>query len=119
MRKTILFFCLAFSLFGFKGFSQSLNNVPIRDIDIKYFEVIATFNQSNTMTSFELDLGQTNRAFTNKQITIRDQNGIVMKFYSMVDVLNFFSKNGFELDETYTISSGNIHYNHYVLKRKG
>jgi hypothetical protein len=117
MKKESILFWVLTLIIGLQVNAQTINNVPIKDIENKYIELIANFNQPNIMSGFTLDLGHTNRIFTARDLQIRDQNGMILKFTSVVDLLNFFAKNGYELFQTYALPNGNQSACHYVLKR--
>lgn len=116
MKKYSLFVLIVFVFMGVKVQAQSINNVPIKDIENRYIEIVASFGRGTVMNSFVIDLGQTNRVFSARDIQLRDQNGMLLKFTSIVDLLNYFAKNGYELTNTYTLA-GNQYECHYVLKR--
>lgn len=118
MRKILiaLFFILVVGVLS--GSSQSINNVPIREINLKYLEVIVNYNSNGAFSGFTLDLGKENRIFTSRDLVLRDANGMVLKFGSITDILNFFDKNGFVLNQTYTIGgNGSQSFCHLVLVR--
>ncbi|OYU97517.1 MAG: hypothetical protein CFE21_04280 [Bacteroidetes bacterium B1(2017)] len=116
MKKNSLFILILLVFIGGNAKAQTINNVPIKDIENKYIEIVANFGRGTVMNSFTLDLGQTNRIFTARDLQLRDQNGMLLKFTSIVDLLNYFAKNGYELANTYTLA-GNQYECHYVLKR--
>ena len=110
----VLFFYLPSS-------AQTINNIPLKDIDVEYIEIVGTPTVFSTKFTIELDFGQENKFWSNKEYDLRDADGKRIKFNSMIDALNFMGKNGYELIMPYIVpgtssSSGSVY--HYLLRRK-
>ena len=117
--KRIVFTSIIACLAGVSGvFSQTVNNVPIKEIDVDYVEIIGTSKLLSRKMTIELDFGQRNKAFTGKDTKIKDKNGKLLAFNSMIDALNFMSKNGYEFVNAYVVTADDQSERHYVLKRK-
>ena len=118
MKKLIvLTFCL--TVFGFSNvFSQSVNDVPIKDIDVDYIQIVGTSKLMSNKVTIEIDFGQENKYWSAKDTQVKDENGKLEVFNSMIDALNFLSKNGYEFADAYTITIGNQNVYHYMLKKK-
>ncbi len=97
MKATKVFFALLF-LFGAKlSYSQTVNNTPIKDIDVEYIEIVGKSAKAfSRKLKVNLDFGQKNRAFTQVDSQIKDKNGNTIEFNSMIDALNFMDQNGYE-----------------------
>jgi hypothetical protein len=69
--------------------------------------------------TIEIDFGQENKLFSsNKDTRIRDENGKNMIFNSMIDALNFMTKNGYEFVQAYAFAVGNQNVFHNLLRKK-
>jgi len=100
--------------------SQTVNDVPIRDIDVEYVQIVGTSKLFSNKVTVEIDFGQENKLFSSdKDTRIRDANGKNMVFNSMVDALNFMTKNGYEFVQAYAFNtSNNQSIYHYLLRKK-
>lgn len=98
--------------------SQTVNNVPIKDIDVEYIQIVGTTRLASTKVTVEIDFGQFNSAWTNKDTQILDENGVKVVFNSMIDALNFMSKNGYDFKNAYTISINGQNVYHFLLQKK-
>jgi len=118
MKKLIvLTFCL--TILGFSNvFSQSVNDVPIKDIDVDYIQIVGTSKLMSNKVTVEIDFGQENKYWSAKDTQVKDENGKLVVFNSMIDALNFLSKNGYEFVNAYAITIGNQNVYHYMLKKK-
>lgn len=101
----------------FQTNAQTVNGVPIQDIDVEYIQITGDVN-------IYVDFGQAKEA--RRDTRIKDKDGNAIKFNSIIDGLNFMSANGYEHVDTYVIvdSRGDIHDNritskrYYLLKKK-
>lgn len=115
MKKITLTLC--FSLFiAIAAFSQTVNNVPIKDIDVEYIQIVGTSRLLSTKVNIEIDFGQSNKLFSSKDTRIVDENGKSVIFNSMIDALNFMSKNGYEFVQAYAFAVANHNVYHYLMK---
>ena len=117
MREIFLF--IALSIFAFTLKAQTVNGVLIKDIDVEYVQIIGEFKPFRTKLMIRIDFGQKIKLFSSgDESFIKDKDGQVLDFNSMIDALNFMSKNGFEFVTAYvaTIDTQNVY--HYVLKNK-
>jgi len=117
MKKSIYIFCL-FIVWNISSYAQTVNNVPIKDIDVEYIQIVGTARPFSNKISIVLDFGQTSRFLNAKENHVRDDEGNLVIFNSMIDALNFFSTNGYEFKHAYAISVANQNVYHYLLKRK-
>lgn len=118
MKKVtaITFFLTLFGLTDL--YSQTVNDIPIEDIDVDYIEVVGTSKILSNKLTIELDFGQENKLFNSKDTQVKDEDGKRLTFNSMIDALNFFSDNGYEFATAYAVTIGNRNVYHYMLKRK-
>jgi hypothetical protein len=65
-----------------------------------------------------IDFGQVDKMFSAKDTQIKDENGRMTTFNSMIDALNFMSENGYEFVNAYAITISNQNVYHYMLRKK-
>ena len=117
MKKLLFTALLGFSAMAF---SQTVNNVPIKDIKVDYIQIVGYERLFSNKMEVELDFGQNTKFFTLKdELTVLDENGKVVEFNSMTDALNFMSANGYSLQEVYTVNNPEDRLTavHYILRR--
>ena len=115
--KKILLVLILFSAASFKVKSQSINGIPLADIDVEYVQIVGTTKLLSTKVTIELDFGQHNKVFSKKDSQLVDANGKKIVFYSMIDALNFMNNNGYNFVNAYAITVGNQNVYHYLLKK--
>jgi hypothetical protein len=103
MKKLItIAFCL--TILGLsQSFSQTVNDIPIKEIDVEYIQIVGTGNFRSGKVNVRIDFGKENKYLSTKETRIKDENGKLLEFNSMVDALNFFSKNGYEFIDAYSL----------------
>jgi hypothetical protein len=118
MKKlTALTLCLI--VLGFSNvFSQTVNDIPIKDIDVDYIQIVGTSKLLSNKVTIEIDFGQENKYWSAKDTQVKDENGKLVVFNSMIDALNFLNKNGYEFVDAYAITIGNQNVYHFMLKKK-
>ena len=114
LLSTIAFFFLLINA----GFSQTVNDIPIRDIDVDYVQIVGTAKMFSNKLIIDIDFGQQNKVFNNKDTRIKDQDGKNMEFNSMVDALNFMTKNGYEFVHAFAFSTTDRNVYHHLLRKK-
>jgi hypothetical protein len=108
-----VFVCLCVGAFG-----QTVNDVPIKDINSEYVQIVGTSKLFSTKVTIEIDFGQQIKAFGGaKQVKIRDADGKNMDFNSMIDALDFMSENGYTFVQAYAFATGNENVYHYLMKK--
>lgn len=117
--KKILFFALLGLFFSLKANSQTVNDIPIKDIDVEYVQIVGTSRILSNKLTIEIDFGQENKLFSSdKDTRVKDINGKNMIFNSMIDALNFMTKNGYEFVQAYAITVSNQNVYYYLLRKK-
>src|SRR5690554_6693202 len=97
--------------------AQTVNDIPLKDIDVEYVQIVGTSKLLSTKLTIEIDFGQRTKFFSSgKETIVKDESGEKMIFNSMIDALNFMSKNGFEFVNAYAITIGNQNVYHYLLR---
>jgi len=114
-----LIFTIAISLFTLtSAFSQTVNDKPISEIDVEYVQIVGTTKLFSQKVNIQIDFGQENKLFSAKDTQVKDENGKLMTFNSMIDALNFMSKNGYDFVDAYALTISNQNVYHYLLKKR-
>lgn len=116
--KTILFLISVLAISFTNAFSQTVNDIPLKDIDVEYVQIVGTSKLLSNKVTVEIDFGQENKFWSNKQTIIKDENAKPVVFNSMVDALNFMSENGYDFETAYALTIGNSNVYHFLLKKK-
>jgi spore germination protein YaaH len=116
MKKMLL--AIGLLCFAITLKAQTVNDIPLKDIDVDYVQIVGTSKLLSTQLTIELDFGQRNKFFSFKDTQVKDETGKLLSFNSMIDALNFMSANGYEFVSAYTISVQNQNVYHYLLKKK-
>jgi hypothetical protein len=100
--------------------AQSVNDIPLKDLNAEYVQIVGTSKPLTNKITVEIDFGQETKSFpTDKEVKIKDANGKNMLFNSMVDALNFLAKNGYEFVQAYALNMSNSQNTyHYILRKK-
>ncbi len=105
---------------AFSGHAQTVNDVPLKDIDVDYVQIVGTTKFMSNKVNVNIDFGQKTKFFagSDKETVLKDADGKRIEFNSMIDALNFMSNNGYEYEDAYVITTQNQNVYHYVLKKK-
>ncbi|MFP3594239.1 hypothetical protein [Chryseobacterium sp. SIMBA_038] len=115
MKKLLILSLISFSAFAF---AQTVNDVPLKDIDVDYVQIIGTGRSLSTKVNVEIDFGQETKSISFKNGTsIKDEKGRNIKFNSMMDALNFMSANGYAFQFAYTTNDEKDRSIYYILKK--
>jgi hypothetical protein len=108
MKKFLLLFLLILSI---RVFSQDTTKVE------QYCEVIATGRILSNKVTIDIDYGEERSIW--KDHRLKDEDGKLKKFNSVIDALNYLGKHGWILVNAFPISepSGPKVY-HYVFKKQ-
>lgn len=117
MKKLVLLFAIGIFITQI-SFSQTVNDIPIKDIDVEYIQIVGTGRVFSNKVTIQIDFGQNNSIWTSKDTQVKNENGKKMKFNSMIDALNFFNKNGYSFVTAYTLTSGSKNVYHFLMKKK-
>lgn len=118
MKKLFIATLIGFSTYAF---SQTVNNVPIKEIDVDYVQIVGNERLFSNKVNVEIDFGQDTKFFKDGT-SIRDEKGNLVKFNSMMDALNFMSKNGYTFQFAYTRrgleTDVQDQFTYFILKKK-
>lgn len=107
MKGLLLTLLLALPFFGF---SQNDKRTE------QYCMVLAHSKLLSTKVNITVDFGQEQSMW--RAEWIKDEEGKVVKFNSVIDALNYMNGEGWEFVNAYAISVGQQNVYHYVMKRK-
>lgn len=105
-------------LFFVNAKSQSVNGTPISEINTEYLQIVGTSKLFSTKVSINIDFGQSTKFFKTGESTVLDETGNALTLNSMIDALNFMSKNGYEFIQAYVITLDGNQVYHYLMKKK-
>ncbi len=112
------FLILIFLIFSVFALSQTVNDKPLSEIDVEYVQIVGTSKLLSNKLTIEIDFGQEDKFFSAKDTQLKDKEGKMLVFNSMIDALNFMSKNGYDFVNAYVITVNNQNVYHYLLKKK-
>ena len=113
------FLLILFCLSSVRGLSQSVNGVPISQIDADYIEIVGIKRLLSPEVTISLEFGQQSNAWNKKSTTVvLDKYGQTVYFNSMIDALNFFSNYGYEFLAAYAVTHGNQNVYHYLMGKR-
>ncbi len=98
--------------------AQTVNDKPISKIDVEYIQIVGTNRMLSNKMNIEIDFGQVNKLFVWKDAMIKDRDGKVVIFNSMIDAVNFMAEGGYELVNAYSTNLSNILTFYYILRKK-
>ena len=109
MKTVILLFCV---FIAFKSNAQ-------RDTSRveQYCEVVATGRILSNKVTIDIDYGEERSVW--KDNRLKDENGRLKKFNSVIDAINYLGKNGWKLVNAFPVANGNTPMiYHYVFKKE-
>ena len=117
MKKILFFIILLNSTISV--FSQTVNDIPISEIDVEYIQIVGTSKLFSKKVTIQIDFGQKTKFFgSGKETQVKNNEGKHMDFNSMIDALNFLSSNGYDFTQAYAFSVGNQNVYHYLMRKK-
>lgn len=105
-------------LFTGLAYGQTLNNIPIKDLDAQYIEIMGVRKGFTKKINVFVDYGQHVKLFENNKKLFVYEGDKKLEFNSMMDALNFFEKHGYEYVNSYAYSVGNSNVYHHLLKKR-
>lgn len=101
------------------GYTQTVNDIPLKDIDVEYVQIVGTSRFLSNKLTIEIDFGQVDKLFSSdKDTRLKDVNGKNLIFNSMIDALNFMIDNNYEFVQAYAFAVNNQNVYHYLLRKK-
>ncbi|MEP4535279.1 MAG: hypothetical protein ABJ004_19445 [Cyclobacteriaceae bacterium] len=96
----------------------TVNGIPLSEINVEYVQIVGTAKFLSSKVTIQIDFGQEDKFFSGVDTQILDGNGRLLTLNSMIDALNFMSKNGYDYVDAYVITVGNQNVYHYLLKKR-
>lgn len=108
-----------FLFFSYFVQAQTINNIPLKELDVDYILIVGEGKLFSDKVNVKIDFGQNTKYFSSKEeMFIKDKDETRIKFNSMVDALNFLSRNGFQFVQAYAITIGNQNVYHYLMRKE-
>lgn len=113
MRKQIHLTILFSLISTYSVVAQFIDNKPISEIDIDYIRITEEEKLFAKKLNISFDYGQ------EKVGQLKDKSGNPNQFNSMIDALNFISKNGYDFVSLDNEKTGDNQYLYrYIMKKK-
>lgn len=113
MKKQTLLTILFFLMSMHSAVAQYIDNKPISELDIDYIKITAEAKLFAKKLKISVDYGQ------EKVGELKDINGNPNQFNSMIDALNFMSKNGYDFVSIDNEKIGDKQYLYrYIMKKR-
>jgi hypothetical protein len=109
MKKLFVIILILFA--GIKSFAQT----DTSRIE-QYCTVVATPRILSTRVTIDIDYGEKRSVW--KDHRLKDEDGRLKKFNSVIDALNFMGNNDWKLVNAFPVSQGNNTYIYYYVFRK-
>lgn len=113
IMKRIIVMLLALAPFVCKAQSDTTNLKPKE----QYCMVLATARMLSTKVNITVDFGQETKLFAFKDQRMKDEEGKVINFNSVIDALNYMATQGWVFVNAYAITVSGQNVLHYVLRR--
>jgi len=95
------------------AYCQTVNDVPLKDINVEYVQIVGTSKMMSTKLNIQLDFGQRTKYFSGgKEQMVKDADG------NKLDALNFMGENGYEFVSAYAAEFSGQNVYHYLLRKK-
>lgn len=118
MKLLTLALIISFALLSSFSFGQTVNNIPLKDINVEYVQIVGTTKPFSSKVLIDIDFGQRNKLFNFNDTSLKDENGKLIELNSMIDALNFMSKHGYDFVQAYAFNVGGQNVYHYLMKKK-
>ncbi|WP_338876926.1 hypothetical protein WBJ53_14820 [Spirosoma sp. SC4-14] len=109
---------LALLLFPSALLAQTVNGVPLKNINVEYVQIVGTSKLLSNKLTIEIDFGQENSYWSQRDTQLRDANDKLLTFNSMIDALNFMTSHGYEFIQAYAFSVSSQNVYHYLLRKR-
>lgn len=100
------------------GRAQTVNGIPIAEIDTEYALIVGTAKFLSTKVRIDIQLGQHDKTWNAKDTQLLGEDGKPLVRNSLVDALNFMSKYNYEFVQAYAITVANQSVYHYLMRQK-
>ena len=101
---------LTLLLLAVTSFAQDTTRVE------QYCTVIATPRLLSTRVTIDVDYGEERKLWSDNRL--KDEEGRLKKFNTVVDGLNYLGKMGWKLVNAFPVSTGNAFVYHYIFRKE-
>lgn len=84
----------------------------------QYCEMTAQAKLFSRKVTVDIDYGEARKWISFKDTRMKDEEGKVKSFNSVVDALNFMGRSGWKLVNAFLVTESSNNVYHYVLKRE-
>ena len=109
--KKAFFLVLLFQALTLVSFAQT-DTTKIE----QYCQVIVTPKLLSNKVTIDIDFGEEKSFWTDKRV--RNYDGKLKKFNTVVDAMNFMGKDGWVFINAYPVFNGNINIYHFAFKKQ-
>ena len=109
MKKILVFAFII--LKSFNSFAQTDSSIIEQ-----YCQLIATPRLLSNKVTIDIDFGEQKKFWVDTRI--KDYDGTLKKFNTIIDALNFMGKNGWIFINAYPVESDNTVIYHYAFKKQ-
>lgn len=119
----ILLFIISITTFTFCSVAQSIDGIPLKDLPVEFVQIVGVAETHSSRPRIAIDYGQHEKYYDymkKENMTLKDEDGNPLVFYSMIAALNFMTANGFSFVSDNGVSmdaAGVLHYQ--ILLKKG
>jgi hypothetical protein len=83
--------------------AQTVNGTPLKDINVKYIQIVGRPSIQTNKINLELDFGQEKKFFSSKIVLLTDEAGKPVFFNSIIDAINLLNEYGYIFIQTFSI----------------
>lgn len=84
----------------------------------QYCEMTAQAKLFSRKVTVDIDYGEARKWISFKDTRMKDEEGKIKSFNSVMDALNFMGRNGWKLVNAFLVTESGTNIYHYVLKRE-
>ena len=84
----------------------------------QYCEMTAQAKLFSRKVTVDIDYGEARKWISFKETRMKDEEGKVKSFNSVIDAMNFMGRNGWKLVNAFLVTESGTNVYHYVLKRE-
>lgn len=94
---------------------KAQQSIELDSMQYLYCQLVGKGKFMSNKVTVIVDFGQINRLWSDQRL--RDENGKVITFNSMVDAMNWMGVRGWEFVQAYVITVGSQNVYHWLLKK--
>ena len=119
MKTKVLKCILTLSaIIGFQVlYSQTIDEIPLRNVDIEYLEIISSVRSSEDCSLPRVFINYGQRKLTNKS-KMKDKQGRTIYFKSGIDAVNYWAVFGYKLINSFAIQVDDRTNYHYIMQKE-